>query len=402
MVTKQLRILHWGPFPQEHDGGAAVNYWLWRMAHKLMPNYQHFAVPKNPEELIPREMPFMNYLQVEKEEDVPRVMFENQIPVVESFHLPERLDKVTDAIHDVGGKIMLHQTVHWQDDQVFKMKHLTDMDYVIAPTEWARKQLIFIGKVGSDNCIYIPHGVDTEKFYPRQTTAFRKNYKLEDKTVILFNGRYSTWKGLHTLIPLIRPFTEQLNCAFIIRACAFGAEGSLEVRMHELFRRLEARNKNLILLDEWLPYEMMPEIAASADIAVNPSGHEGFNVPNIEGMASGIPVITTDLPNHIEIVGNEAGLFVQATETVGMVNEDKEKCYAGTPVKVPNPNSIAQALKFLVENPEERKIMGEAGRKRVEERYALAYVADAWLRLFEQTTKDYDMKKEMQKRMLTL
>jgi len=403
MQTNKLRILHWGPFPAELDGGAAVNYWLWRMANRLMPSYEHYAVPKNPEELVPREMPFMNYIQVRSEEDIPKHMYAYQIPIIESFHLPERLDKVVDQIHEIGGTIVLHQTVHWSDDQVFKMKHLKDVDWVVAPTNWAREQLIFHGGVGTDNCIYIPHGVDTEKFFPRPTTTLRKTLNLEDKTVILFNGRYSTWKGLHELIPLIRPFTEHYKCAFMIRASSFGNPDSPSVRMHELFKRLAERNKNLILLDTWLPYEMIPEIAATADIAINPSGHEGFNVPNIEAMASGAAVITSDLQNHIEIVGNTdgGGIFVPCTEPVGQVNEDASTGYKGTTVKVPSASSIASALKFLLDNPEERRIMGLNGRKRAEEQYSLAVIADTWLHLFERIGF-YNMSEKMKIRMLKL
>lgn len=398
---RRLKVLHWGPFPDEMDGGAAVNYWLWRMAYRLMPNYTHFAIPKNPEELVPQKMPFMNYIQIRSEEDVPKHMLARKIPVIESFHLPERLDKVVDGIHDIGGTIVLHQTIHWSDDQVFKMQHLNDVDWIVTPTNWAKKQLVFHGKVGTDKIIYIPHAVDTEKFFPRKMTPLRKRLGLENKIVILFAGRYGTWKGLHNFIPLIRPFTENFNCAFLIRASSFGSADSQSVRMHELFRRMATSNKNLILLDKWLPYDMIPEVVASADIACNPSGHEGFNVPNLEAMASGKPVATSDLPNHVEIVGNDAGLFMESADKVGIVNADPSTGHAGTEVKVPSANTIAAALKFLIENPEEREAMGEAGRKRAEKEYSLAFVADTWLRLFEKIGT-YDMEERARKRLLKL
>lgn len=396
---KKLKIMHWGPFPEEKDGGASVNYLLWRKAHWLAPSYEHFALTKNPEELVQSMMPFMNFVHFENpKKELPPFLYQHRIPVLESFHVPERLDSSVRAIQDIGTKIILHQTVHWKDDVVFRSKHLREMDCIVAPTKWAKKIIEYQGKVDRNRIIYIPHGVDTERYFPHKTTTFRRNLKLENRTVILFIGRFDLWKGILNLVPIIRPFTKQLDCTFIIRACSFG-QNNVSTRLHEVFRRISKRNKHVILMDQWLPYEFMEELMASGDILISPSGHEGFNVPLIEAMACGIPPMTTDLPNHKEIV-KDCGLFLSPKEKVGMVNEESETGYKGTEVRVPSAEDIANGLKWLIDNPEERKMMGITGRKRAVKHFNLARIADKWLKLFEGLAKVNNMDERIKKRML--
>lgn len=393
----QNKIMHWGSVPNELDGGAAVNYYLWKMVHYLEPRIEHHVVPKNPEEYDPQALPFFNGHLVRNPIEIADIMHHYSIPLLEAFHIAENVEPVIDPIHDIGGKILLHQTVHWADDLVFRCKRLNDLDCIVAPTLWAKDQICFQGKVAQDKIVYIPHAVDIEKFFPHKT-ALRKNLGLENKVVILFTGRYSNFKGIQQLIPVIRPLTEKYDCAFIIRACSFG--DGYPRKLHDIFRRISLRNEKLILFDQWMPYDMMPEITATADIMISPTGHEGFNVPLIEGMASGNFVITTDIPNHREILG-ECGMLLTPDDKVGIVNDNQQTGYKGTPIKVPTSQSIFNAISYAIENPELRKIVTMDGRRRVEERYALHNIADQWIDLIQKMS-NYDMDKQMKERLLKI
>jgi glycosyltransferase involved in cell wall biosynthesis len=390
-------ILHWGSVPQELDGGAVVNYYLWNMAHYIEPTMKHFVVPKNPEEYDPTFMPYMNGLNIRNPIEIADLMYHYKIPLMEAFHIAENVEPVIDPIHDIGGKIILHQTVHWEDDLVFRCKRLKDLDCIVAPTRWAKDQIAFNGKVSQDKIAYIPHAVDIEKFYPHKT-ALRKQLGLENKTVILFTGRYSSFKGVQQLIPIIRPLTEKYDCAFIIRACSFG--DGYPAKLHEVFKRISLRNKNVILFDQWMPYDFMSELTASSDILISPTGHEGFNVPLIEGMASGNFVITTDIPNHREILG-DCGMYVSPSETVGIVNDNQQTGYKGTEVKVPSSQALYESLAYAISNPELRKVKAIEGVQRVHKEYALHNIADSWINLINKMS-NYNMDLEMKKHLLKL
>jgi glycosyltransferase involved in cell wall biosynthesis len=83
----------------------------------------------------------------------------------------------------------------------------------------------------------------------------------------------------------------------------------------------------------------------------------------IEAAASGRAIVATDIPGCRDIVeSGKTGLLV--------------------PVK--NPGALAQAIRFLVEDPLTRQRMGANGRVRVENRFSLDRVIAATFDAYDQ------------------
>jgi len=132
------------------------------------------------------------------------------------------------------------------------------------------------------------------------------------------------------------------------------------------------------------------------EFLVHNSGHEGFNVPLIEAFSCGVPVVTTGLANHKEIVGGTGceEFLVRASEVVGVVNDVQA-------VKVPKAELLYGKLKLLLEDPVKRKVLGEKGRNKVLEEYELWRNMVKWHKLFEELCpQDYSMETEQAKRLL--
>jgi len=89
--------------------------------------------------------------------------------------------------------------------------------------------------------------------------------------------------------------------------------------------------------------------------------HEGIPVSLIEAMAHGIPVISTVTGGIPELLGGGAGLLVPPKDPV----------------------TLADAIERLVKDPKLRKRLGEAGRKRVEDSFAVERVVAELVRRFE-------------------
>jgi glycosyltransferase involved in cell wall biosynthesis len=96
--------------------------------------------------------------------------------------------------------------------------------------------------------------------------------------------------------------------------------------------------------------EDIPELLASFDLFVLPSRSEGFGRVNLEAMAMGIPVISTN---------------------VGGIPEVVEDGVTGILVPPGNSNALSHAIMRLLDDPHMRETMGREGRKRVEERFTL-------------------------------
>jgi glycosyltransferase involved in cell wall biosynthesis len=97
------------------------------------------------------------------------------------------------------------------------------------------------------------------------------------------------------------------------------------------------------VVEWWGRRDDMPQVLAQAHVVCLPSFYgEGIPKVLIEAAAAGRPIVTTDTPGCREIVRNgENGLLV--------------------PVK--SAESLASALRSLIENPELRARMGQCGRK---------------------------------------
>jgi glycosyltransferase involved in cell wall biosynthesis len=87
----------------------------------------------------------------------------------------------------------------------------------------------------------------------------------------------------------------------------------------------------------------MPGLLSEIDVAVLPSYREGAPRSLLEAAACALPIVTTDVPGCREVVQHGVnGLLVPARDAA----------------------ALADAIRYLYENPEDRRRMGEAGRVR--------------------------------------
>lgn len=94
----------------------------------------------------------------------------------------------------------------------------------------------------------------------------------------------------------------------------------------------------------------IPKTLSMVDIYVQPSLWEGLCITVIEAMASGLPVVATDVGGIPEsVINDQTGFLVPPRD----------------------PKTLANKISILMENPKLRKKMGEKGRKIVEEKYSL-------------------------------
>jgi glycosyltransferase involved in cell wall biosynthesis len=108
-------------------------------------------------------------------------------------------------------------------------------------------------------------------------------------------------------------------------------------------------------------WDNLKEVLAALDVFVLPSFSEGFPIVNLEAMAAGLPVISTDVGGVSEgIVHNSNGVLVPP-------NNEKE---------------MARAMTFLIEHPEIAKNMGEKGKVRVETEFTISIMTSSVLSLY--------------------
>ena len=101
--------------------------------------------------------------------------------------------------------------------------------------------------------------------------------------------------------------------------------------------------------------ERIVELYAEAELAVVPSLYEGFSLPAIEAMATGICLVATDGGALPEVTGTD--------------NDTVLQCPAG------NAEALAATIARGLDDPELRARVGEAGRRRVVDRWSWRHCA---------------------------
>ena len=98
------------------------------------------------------------------------------------------------------------------------------------------------------------------------------------------------------------------------------------------------------------PRSDVPDFLRAADLFVHPSHQEGFSNAILEAMAAGLPVVACDVGGNPEaVVDGETGRLVPPR----------------------NPDRLAAGLGELLRDEGKRRAMGDAGRRRAEERFSL-------------------------------
>jgi glycosyltransferase involved in cell wall biosynthesis len=238
---------------------------------------------------------------------------------------------------------------------------------VIALSDAAKESFISFGKAKRDNIVVLPNGVDANFFNPNTpSNEITNRYSLEGKSTVLFVGRLAKIKGVDYLLKAVDIIVNKLrykDTIFILVGPHTFAGVDNPLGMDEILSYIEQHQlgKNIILTGS-LPLEEVRVLYAASDIFVLPSLAEGDPLVTLEAMASGKPVIGTrvgGIPHHICDGWN--GFLIDPA----------------------NEQQLADKIKYLIDNPEERKRMGANSRKYAEEEFDWKKVAEKLLAVYQ-------------------
>lgn len=195
-------------------------------------------------------------------------------------------------------------------------------------------------KKHKNKCRVIPVGIDIGKF-----NAFNNNEKFvplkHNEKFVLFVGKFRHYKGVHVLIEAMK----QVNAKLLIVG-----DGVLRKDIVNQVARDDLSHK-IRMLGE-LKDEQVYSLMKRCNMLVLPSTHrsEAFGIVLLEAMACGRPVISTELGTGTSYI-NEHGK-------------------TGIVVKPNDPNMLANAINYLLDNPKEGNRLGNCGRERVRSEFS--------------------------------
>jgi glycosyltransferase involved in cell wall biosynthesis len=166
------------------------------------------------------------------------------------------------------------------------------------------------------------HGTDVSVFRPdpSRRAAFRERMGWTGDFIVLVPARPVPRKRIEDAIdalPAVRRTTPTARLV-LTSPTARGDDGYAD--------QLRQRIRDLALDDHvsWLPglgIEEMDDLMRAADVAVLPASDDGFGIVLLEAMASGTPVVTSDVPGHNEVVTRDTGALYPLGDTAALAAE---------------------------------------------------------------------------------
>ena len=198
----------------------------------------------------------------------------------------------------------------------------------------------------------VPNGLDWAPYDALPARgSLRARWGLGDAPLVLFLGRLHFKKGLDLLIPAFDALRRRVPEAQLVIAGPENDDYGQQVRGWVRERGLDAAAHFVGPLHG----ADVVQAYVDADVFALPSYTENFGMTVVEALACELPVVISDQVNiHAEVSGAGAGLVT--------------RCDA---------DEVAQALETLLNEPDRRRAMGEAGRRLVQARFTWPAIVDA-------------------------
>ncbi len=179
---------------------------------------------------------------------------------------------------------------------------LRDIDRIVTPSHWARGHLLRAG-FPERQVVVVPHGVDVDTFRPcedGEREALRRAFGFGPAHFVFANAGIPTWnKGVDTLLVAFARVHQRHPGARLVLKNHRTLYG---VSADETFKAVARAHPGLLtsavmdaifLVENNLSQADLQAVYACADCYVSPYRAEGFNLPVLEAMACGTPVIVT-------------------------------------------------------------------------------------------------------------
>lgn len=220
------------------------------------------------------------------------------------------------------------------------------------------ERYVRVGAVPRHKILFIPNGVDTDRFCPNLDARARLRHELRLGSAFtwLAVGRFEEAKDYPNMLRAFARVLQERGDTVLLIA----GHGSLKEEAVQLANQLGLREKVYFLGVR----KDVPELMNAADAYVMSSAWEGMPMVLLEAAATGLPIVATDVGGNREVVLDEQSGFL---------------------VPPKNPEALARAMLRLMDLPPvKRQRMGEHGRKYIEKNYSLEQIVERWEALYKE------------------
>ncbi len=250
---------------------------------------------------------------------------------------------------------------------------ILNADAVIAVSKGTRDDIVqAYPEINPSRIHVIYNGIDLDEYRKTLETGALSRHGIDPSLpYVLFVGRITRQKGVTHLVEAIRylpPETQVVLCA--------GAPDTPEIaeEMRQMVEAARALNPRVIWIEKMVSKAEAIELYSNASVFCCPSVYEPFGIINLEAMACCVPVVASATGGILEVVEDGVTGYLVPFE------QDPTTKFPSDPHRFSR--DLAKKIAELLGDPAKAKQFGEAGRRRVEERFSWSAIAVQTIELY--------------------
>lgn len=260
------------------------------------------------------------------------------LPLITTVHHPLTIDLQASLERNKNFKEKYYSLVFYPIGM--QRRVIRHCDRIITSSQESAKEIEQAFHVPLDKIRMVYNGLDADFFCPLSLPR-------KPNSLLFVGNTDDPKKGIKYLLHAMTILPQHINLTIVDEGPPQKTYAANLVKKYALSSRVIFTGK--------VSAEKLRLLYNTASLVVLPSLYEGFGLPAAEAMACCTPVIATDAGALPEVVGDEgAGLLVPPR----------------------NAPALAQAIQEVLKDEKKAKIMGEAGRRRVEKLFTWNKVAE--------------------------
>jgi glycosyltransferase involved in cell wall biosynthesis len=268
-----------------------------------------------------------------------------RIPLVATIHHPMTVDRKI-AIQTAPNFLRKIQAIRWYSFIGMQIRVARKLQRIITVSRCAAEDIHQEFGIPINRFSVVPNGIDIDSFTPIP------NIQRDPCRILTTNSADMPLKGLQYLLDAVDILRKERPISLYVVGSP--KPGGL-IEKHVRQKQLQACVHFLGRIDQQT-YNIQ---YAKAGMAVVPSLYEGFGLPAGEAMACAVPLISTRGGALPEVVG-DAGMLVEPGSTKALVDN----------------------MRYLIDNPDVAKKIGQKGFKRVHQEFTWQNAAERIVQVY--------------------
>lgn len=234
-----------------------------------------------------------------------------------NFHVPKFRGMSVSTFHDLSPFTMAHCIEPSRAKYLRKqlLKTIENSDHFITDTEYTRLEFINFFNI-PESKVHAVHLACSDSFKPLSfelTKMTLSKFGLEYKKYVLCVSTIEPRKNINNLILAYSMLSSEIKSKHPL--ILVGHKGWCSEDSHKLIEKY--KHEGWLKYLDYVTSDELPLVYASAKMFIFPSIYEGFGLPILEAMRSGVPVISSSASCLPEVVG-DAALFFEPNDIDGL------------------------------------------------------------------------------------